>query len=189
MGDENKTNYTTAIIVAIIGALATISVAIVNNYNKKQGYEPSHSSAIVPTPPEPIVKKIILSNVESETAEYEIVQISGNDKNNYFITFNGYWRHYLLGCQNSMGEISEPGWVVGNIKILVTVESLLNGNILSKEYYDGSPIKVVEKNVRIVCSPKDVNSVQRREDGHIPAQDISSCSGRNNMTVTYTYSY
>jgi len=137
---------------------------------------------------DPIIKFVNLTNNYKGAAEFEIVRISADDKRSYYFTFEGYWKHFILGCQNSIGDIVESGSSEGNINILVTVESLIDGSIIFNDYYDGIPIKVTSKYVRVVCSPRDRNSIGRNDDGHIPSKDISSCLGRKNMYVFYSFS-
>lgn len=131
---------------------------------------------------------ITLTNGAGNISQYEIISIKSDDSATYSFKFGGYWKHYLLGVQNSEGTIIVPGSLQGNIKIQVSIYNLTSGALIRQQYYDGSKMLVSEKNVRIVCSPRDINSTQRFPDGHIPAGDMSTVSGKSPMYVLYTKS-
>jgi hypothetical protein len=116
------------------------------------------------------------------TSQFVIGTISQDDVATHYFQFAGTWAHYLLGTQDALGNIVSPGSVVGNMKILLSVQSLTDGAVLQETYYDGTPIKVTAKNVKVVCGPRDINSKQRFSDGHIPAADMRMV---NMVAVSY----
>ncbi|GAA4313548.1 hypothetical protein GCM10023149_09360 [Mucilaginibacter gynuensis] len=143
-------------------------------------------------PCRPTLEKFVITPIHQvialtgeEVSQFEIVTIGPNDAGTYNFQFDGVWQHPLFGIQNNVGEYITPGPVRGNIYIVVIVQSLADGSVLPWKYYSRGVIKVTQKNVRVICSPKDMNSPIRLLEGQIPASDLTSVPGRLAMTATY----
>jgi hypothetical protein len=174
-----------AIIIALIGADATIIVAVLKGPDKNSTNSTQIPPQVTQEPRVLTAQKIDLTDENVETSTFKILTITSDDPHNYVFTFDGFWQHPSLGCQNSVGDIVEPGTLSGTIKILIIARSLSTEDTVFSQYYYGNPITISEKGVEVICSPKDINSAQRHKDGHIPSAHISPCTARKNMSVTY----
>ena len=126
---------------------------------------------------------IALADAPGSVSQFKITTIKQADPLTHSFSFGGAWKHYLLGAQDSQGNVITAGSLKGTIKIVVVIYNRTSGAKIREVQYNGSPIQVTEKDVDVICSPRDINSTQRYADGHIPAAHMSSVSGMPPMYV------
>lgn len=165
------------VVAAIIAAVGGIIVAIIPNHPL------DYIAKLFQSHPSPVTDTISFNKGEP-LAEFVIKDIQKSDPNHYQVSFSGYWKHIVLGCQNETGGIVQAGSTKSSLLIHIKTIPLENDVPPFEADYQGTPIQIPSNGVRVICFPIDRVSGANRADMRIPSDDMGSCPGEKPMTVT-----